>query len=896
MSDSPKSSSLDKLNIFLNKHYVSKNAEHQNLTHTAFCPGPNSGRYSISQNVYDEFLNLYHDAIYHGNQLNLIEKCDNLKYSPLRIDIDFRFDEEITEHAYNVDDLKTIIKSYYYVIEKYLDLSKEETQVFVYEIKSPITDTNKTSTIYKDGIHILFPKINITPDIQHIIRNNILEIFGNIFDTVKLKFINPPGDVIDLSIIDRNGWIMYGSSKPNREPYKLTKSYLFNTDCEDEDLVLEEVDINILTLKQIIEMSSIRNKSTTVKIKEDKVKEIKEYNEKKLIEKKKKVNKSCAKDSADIKHVKELLEMLKTERFDNYNDWLDIGIVLFNINNEDESYLYLWDEMSSKSSKYESTACKKKWDSFTSRGDTDEQLNIGTLMFWAQIDNPDEYMKFTFRNEKKKAFIEKCLKLPPLDSDLAEVINLLYDKHFKYDEIAKVWYQFVEHHWEMVGSEPLDLSKFISRDVFIFFKEYVLKNAYNNTNDMENFAKMMEDTAKTLDAISKKLKNSSPKQHIIKECKNYFKDKTFKDLLNENEYLIGFKDGVYDLKNKLFRNGRPSDYITLCVGYEYIEYDENNSIIKEIENFINSIQPDITQDDLDRRLYLKKFLASCLEGGNIDETFVIFTGSGRNGKSKLIELMEKAMGDYAGKISVSCITRPRNKSSDASPDIISLKSKRFVSMVESDQRENINNGILKEITGGDIISGRGLYKETEEFKPQFKFVLACNDIPGLQTPDDPAFYERLRICDFPAHFTKKVENEYDKEIDETITKKIKSWAPYFMSILIHWYHEFFPKGQNKIKPPDCVISHNNIYRTNNDEWNDFFTISCKIIKTNKNTDKVKIKPIYDEFRHWYQDNCGNKQLPDLKTFRTYLIKRYKIKQTTVKNNTLTGYIVEFIKE
>ena len=79
-------------------------------------------------------------------------------------------------------------------------------------------------------------------------------------------------------------------------------------------------------------------------------------------------------------------------------------------------------------------------------------------------------------------------------------------------------------------------------------------------------------------------------------------------------------------------------------------------------------------------------------------------------------------------------------------------------------------------------------------------------------------------------------------LPEHISKKIKIWAPYFMSILIEWYNEYFPNGQKKIKPPQCVISHNNSYRTNNDEWNDFFTMN-KVIKTNNNDDKFKIKEL-----------------------------------------------------
>ena len=876
-------SNINKFNYFLTKHYVSKEAEHQNLTHTALCPGRSGGRYNIPENSYDEFFKLYCNVISDGIPLGIIERPN--KISPIRIDIDFRFNEVYENHLYNKDDLERFVLAYYTEIQKYCQIEKKDSQVFIYEISKPVLEKDKC----KDGIHILFPNINTTSDIQHIIRNNILEIFGDIFSEDKLKFINSPDDIIDKSIIDKNGWIMYGSSKPNREAYKLTYSYLFDRNIIDDDISLEEVDITNYELIDIIKLSSIRNKTSLTKIKDDKKDEIKNYNESKIEKNVKKINKSYSKNSTDVTHVKQLLDMLNKKRFDNYNDWLDIGIVLFNISNGHIDYLNVWDEYSQNSTKYQIDCCQQKWNSFEEKN---EQLDIGSLMFWAQNDNPEAYIKFTYNNDKLRNAIQECLRPSPSDYDLAQVINLMYDKHFKYD---KVWYQFKGNLWECVDNEPLDLSLFISRDVFAFFKQYVLKNTQNNIDDMENYSKMMKETGKAMEDIYKKLKNHKPKESIIKECRGYFHEKDFFKSLNQNEYLIGFNNGIYDLKNKIFRNGRPTDKVTYTTGYDFIFYDKNNEIIKEVEEFIFSIQPDINICDTERRLYLKKFLASCLEGGNIDETFVIFTGSGRNGKSKLIELMEKAMGDYAGKVSVSCITKARGKSSDATPEIIALKGKRFVSMVESDKKDQINNGMLKELTGGDMISGRGLFKDQEEFKPQFKFILGCNDIPGLQQTDDSAFYERLRICDFPVHFTTEVENEYDRKIDDTITKKIPIWGPYFMAILINWYHDFFPNGQTKIKPPQCVISHNNSYRTHNDEWNDFFHIN-KVIKSNNiNNDKFKIKELYDYFKLWYPENCVGKP-PPIKDFKSYLIKRLKIKESSVINNTIKGFKLEIIKE
>ena len=143
--------------------------------------------------------------------------------------------------------------------------------------------------------------------------------------------------------------------------------------------------------------------------------------------------------------------------------------------------------------------------------------------------------------------------------------------------------------------------------------------------------------------IANFLKRSQWKSNIMKEARELFFDGDFMNKLDQNPYLLCFNNCVVDFKEKQARKGRPDDYISKCTNIDYVPLDEvkHYDTIMEIKTFFNQLFPN---EELCR--YMWQHLASCCIGTNENQTFNIYTGSGRNGKSKLAELMTKALGEY----------------------------------------------------------------------------------------------------------------------------------------------------------------------------------------------------------------------------------------------------------
>ena len=86
---------------------------------------------------------------------------------------------------------------------------------------------------------------------------------------------------------------------------------------------------------------------------------------------------------------------------------------------------------------------------------------------------------------------------------------------------------------------------------------------------------------------------------------------TFNNDLDEKHHLIGFTNGVFDLKTRKFRDGQPDDHISMSTKVYYKPYNKENPYIKQINNFFESILPNNNVRD-----YFLTRLATCVSGEN----------------------------------------------------------------------------------------------------------------------------------------------------------------------------------------------------------------------------------------------------------------------------------------
>ena len=838
---------MDALLSFLQEYQVEKGSK---FTHTSIYKP--SGSFYIPFEKLDTFYDLYEHCFNLNHDLHLTEK--HAEVSPVLIDIDFRYPKtESVSRKHTIETITKLLELYSEIISEYVVADK--IVFYVLEKEGPVVEKD----VVKDGIHIVIPNIITKPAVQYIIRERVLNKLGTVFDDLGL--INSYDDVVDKAVIYQNNWQMYGSKKPGCNAYKITGKYVWKTDtCE----LLEKQHDN---LSKFVRVLSIRNKfcHDACDIKIEKISEIEKYEDNiskakqtkmldsnnSIFQKTQNITKNT---SIEFKTAVKLVEILDNHRADNYSDWIRLGWCLRNI---DHRLLDTWIEFSRRSRKFEEGACERLWNYMKGDG-----LGIGSLNLWAKTDNYEKYQEIS------KSDIHALIKEAAANEahhDVAAVLYHMYKYNFVCASIKNnIWYEFRDHRWVQCDSGHTLRAK-ISTQLYEVFRDYSrqLEQSANALSESDDNKVGMLKRSKKVFGLAIKLKQVAYKENIMRESREFFYIEKFEEKLDAKPHLLGFENGVYDLIAYEFREGRPEDYISNSTKINYIPYDPSHEFAADVECYLSQVftNPDIKE-------YVMCVLASFLNGSIREERFHIWTGSGSNSKSIMINLYEKCIGTYSCKLPVTLLTQKRAASNAATGELARTKGKRFACLQEPSENEKLNVGLMKELTGGDTIMARMLYQDPIEFKPQFKMILTCNTLPNVPS-DDGGTWRRIRVVEFTSRFCDNPDPEKENEfpIDKTLADRMEDWREYFMSLLVVYYRKYAEDG---IKEPEDVLRVTRDYQKSNDILMEF--IDNEITKAPGA--KITLSDFMNTFRVWIKENAPGHAFPtDRKTFLKSLVSR-----------------------
>jgi len=234
------------------------------------------------------------------------------------------------------------------------------------------------------------------------------------------------------------------------------------------------------------------------------------------------------------------------------------------------------------------------------------------------------------------------------------------------------------------------------------------------------------------------------------------------DEINNPEHHIVVNNGILDIEEKELKRHDPKHLHITKIPWDYVQ----DADLGLIEDFVY----DIVKDE-DVKLLQEMFGYCLLKDYPIAKAFMLY-GSGANGKSTLLNLLETFLGGE----------------NIATPSLHNLLRNKFAKIELYGKLANIHNdisnmnlyntGVFKMLTGGDSVEGQRKYKDPIRFQNYAKLIYACNELPSTDDTTK-AFFRRWVLIDFPYIFDEHSEDTDPNILDKMITEEN-------MSGLLNW--------------------------------------------------------------------------------------------------------------
>lgn len=424
------------------------------------------------------------------------------------------------------------------------------------------------------------------------------------------------------------------------------------------------------------------------------------------------------------------------------------------------------------------------------------------------------------------------------DTGNAERLKDLFGENIRFNYTSNTWMYYDGKRWKYDDTGRMKI-----------LADKVVENMKNEKLFLADGVDQ-EDMEKYRYRHWKDSRNHNKKVNMMKECEHLLPvtNETF-----DNDFdLFNVQNGFVDLKAGKLNDHERKNYFTKISNVEYTDKAD----CPKWDEFLNDIF--LGNHELVR--FIQRAVGYSLSGHTSEQVLFVLYGNGRNGKSVFLDILNEVFGNYSTNIQPQAIMASKNQS-DASPEIAKLDGARLVTTTEPNEGERFDEGLLKQLTGGDRVSARKLYENEFEFTPQFKLWMATNHKPYVRGRDE-GIWRRFIIIPFdkqiPLH-----------EIDRDLTKKLKRELPAIMRWCVDGFLEWQRIG---LSEPAIIKEQRDEYRVEMDSIAMFVEECCEV----NPLQKVKASELFNAYDNWAKEN--HQHIMSSTKFGREMAKRYERKK------------------
>lgn len=358
-----------------------------------------------------------------------------------------------------------------------------------------------------------------------------------------------------------------------------------------------------------------------------------------------------------------------------------------------------------------------------------------------------------------------------------------------------------------------------------------------------------EEAREAFQKYYKKTRGTQSKKNIMNELMH--RKTVTPDEFDKDDMLLNVANGYIDLTSR-----------------ELYKHDINR-MFSQIANtdYSEKMQPAVWLDFLndifagDKAVirYIQKALGYSLTGSTREQVMFILFGKGRNGKSIFVETIAEILGDYSNNMQAKSLMVKKND--NVNTDIARLSKARFVTSSEPNEGFRFDEGLIKQITGGDKVTARFLYAEEFEYTPKFKIWVSTNHKPIIRGTDD-GIWRRLVLIPFDVQIP-------EEKVDKDLKYKLLREAPAILNWMAEGAYMWMREG---LELPEKLKDAGQTYRTEMDVVEQFIQEKCKRAEGVRETGKA----LYEEYKKWADEN--NEYKMDKNKFGKKLKEKFRSKK------------------
>ena len=353
--------------------------------------------------------------------------------------------------------------------------------------------------------------------------------------------------------------------------------------------------------------------------------------------------------------------------------------------------------------------------------------------------------------------------------------------------------------------------------------------------------------------------NSSRKVAMITETQHLDGIPVLPDQMDAYQEYLNCQNGILNLRNGELMPHVPEFMMTkMCL----CEYDTSN---KKPERWLKFID-EVCNGDKDLEHYLQKCVGYSLTGSTREQCAFFLYGIGNNGKSTFLETLSDMLGGYAANAQPDTLMT-KKESGGANSDIARLKSARLVTTEEPSEGVRLNEGLVKQLTGGGKVTCRFLFGDEFEYEPEFKIWIATNHKPVIRGTDI-GIWRRIRLIPFEVNIPKE-------KVDKNLKYKLREEMPQ----ILHWAVEgYMMYNREGLDMPDAVQKATAEYKSEMDLLQTFAD-ACIVIDYTV-PKGVPANELYAAYVRWAERN--NEYVMTSRKFFTEIGKKLPEKKREAK--------------